>query len=316
MTGLVDYAGLFPPAQLELDPAIRNYARYRGEDDAWMLGRFIISVARLGELTDYAELFADGEPFRFSVLGHPALKTDIFKAAQLTVADACTFEGRHEGHAIADRFEIKVQPEVLELSAMADLLGQFHRAFSEKLSMPTRAFFEAPLMGERWESGIEKTVRAIADANSEIGEDTFGLKLRCGGVTANAFPDLEAVAFALLMSRDAGIPFKATAGLHHPVRNYAEEVETTMHGFLNVFGGAILASVHNFDSSALTRLLSDEHGEHFTFSADGFSWMEWGVSVEDITTFRTKFATSFGSCSFDEPREDLAALGLMEPTTD
>ena len=312
MEGLIDYAGLFPPARLELDAAIREYVQSRGEPDAWMLGRFIIPVARLTELDAYAALFAEGEPFHFSVLGLPALQMDVFEAAQATVAGAREFEIRNEGRTVADRFEIKLQPQYLDLAAIADLLAQYHDAFAEKLSAPTRAFFEAPLMGERWEAGVEKTVRAIADANSEAGEDASGLKLRCGGVTADSFPGIEAIAFAVLMCRDADVPFKATAGLHHPVRHYAESVEAMMHGFLNVFGGAILARLHGFDSSTLERMLADEHADHFAFSDDGFDWTDWSASAADIADARGHFATTFGSCSFDEPREDLVALGMLD----
>ena len=70
MTELIDYAGLFPPARLDLDPALRNYARYRNEADAWMLGRFIVPAARLQELAAYHdELFAAADtPFSFAVL--------------------------------------------------------------------------------------------------------------------------------------------------------------------------------------------------------------------------------------------------------
>jgi hypothetical protein len=316
MEGLIDYAGLFPPARLELDAAIPEYVQFRKESDAWMLGRFIIPVAKLTELDAYDALFAEGEPFCFSVLGHPALQMDVFEAAQATVAGAREFEIRNEGRVVADRFEIKLQPHYLDLAAMADLFAQYNDAFAEKLSAPTRAFFEVPLMGERWEAGVEKTVRAIADANSDAnpdaGADVFGLKLRCGGVTADAFPDIEAIAFAILMCRDADVPFKATAGLHHPVRHYAESVEATMHGFLNVFGGAIFARLHSFDSSTLERMIGDEHTEHFGFSDDGFAWMDWRASPTDIAKARTHFATTFGSCSFDEPREDLQALGMLD----
>src|SRR5205809_4623216 len=70
LSGLIDYAGLFPPAGLPLDQAIRNYARYRHESDAWMLGRFVIPANRLAEVQPYQdELFGDGPSFRFTVLG-------------------------------------------------------------------------------------------------------------------------------------------------------------------------------------------------------------------------------------------------------
>jgi hypothetical protein len=50
MSELIDYAGLFPPARLDLDTAIRKYARYRDQDEAWMLGRFIIPAGQLAQL--------------------------------------------------------------------------------------------------------------------------------------------------------------------------------------------------------------------------------------------------------------------------
>src|SRR5262245_38924762 len=56
--GIIDYAGLFPPAQLPLEEAIRNYARYRTEPESWMLGRFVIPATRLKELAELGkELF-------------------------------------------------------------------------------------------------------------------------------------------------------------------------------------------------------------------------------------------------------------------
>ena len=48
--GLIDYAGLFPPAALAMDDAVGRYARPTGAGrDAWMLGRFIVPASRLGE---------------------------------------------------------------------------------------------------------------------------------------------------------------------------------------------------------------------------------------------------------------------------
>ncbi len=52
MNGLVDYAGLFPPARLDMSSAVENYALYRSETLAWMLGRFICPAARLAEFAD------------------------------------------------------------------------------------------------------------------------------------------------------------------------------------------------------------------------------------------------------------------------
>ena len=70
MAGIVDYAGLFPPADLSLDTSMQKYSAYRQSEDSWMLSKFIIPAGRLAELKPYREiLFEEGDPFEFSVLG-------------------------------------------------------------------------------------------------------------------------------------------------------------------------------------------------------------------------------------------------------
>ena len=49
LTGLVDYAGLFPPAELAMAQAVEKYASYRKGAHTWMLGRFVLPVPRLEE---------------------------------------------------------------------------------------------------------------------------------------------------------------------------------------------------------------------------------------------------------------------------
>ena len=53
--------------------------------------------------------------------------------------------------------------------------------------------------------------------------------------------------------------------------------------------------------------LSDTDPTHFTLSDAGFAWQGYHATPTEIAHARA-FATSFGSCSFDEPREDLAGL--------
>ena len=74
--GLIDYAGLFPPAKLPLDKALKHYAKSRRLDDRWMLGRFLIPAARLGELAEFDALFPANDPFQFAVLGRGGRTTN------------------------------------------------------------------------------------------------------------------------------------------------------------------------------------------------------------------------------------------------
>jgi hypothetical protein len=106
------------------------------------------------------------------------------------------------------------------------------------------------------------------------------------------------------------VPIKFTAGLHHPLRQFRAEVETKMHGFLNVLGAAVLAAEHGWDKERISKMLEDENARSFSFSDDSFTWQEWKITTEQIKAQR-KLVISFGSCSFDEPREDLRALNLL-----
>ncbi len=139
---------------------------------------------------------------------------------------------------------------------------------------------------------------------------TFGYKLRTGGVTADAFPTSAQIASALVTPATHQLPIKFTAGLHHPIRQFRDEVKTKMHGFLNVLGAAVLAAEHRWDAKQAATMLEDENATSFSFGEDFFAWREWKIDVERLR-YRRKFVASFGSCSFDEPRDDLRALGLL-----
>src|SRR5207247_997035 len=164
-----------------------------------------------------------------------------------------------------------------------------------------RVFWEAP--PER----AEQAIALLAEHNSGQDSATFGYKLRTGGVTADAFPTSAQIARALVTPTTHQLPIKFTAGLHHPVRQYRDEVKTKMHGFLNVLGAAVLAAEHRWDLQQTSIMLEDENPNSFSFTQDYFEWREWKIDVERLQ-YRRKFVASFGSCSFDEPRGDLRAL--------
>ena len=140
-----------------------------------------------------------------------------------------------------------------------------------------------------------------------------GVKIRTGGVKASMIPSAEQVAFFIHQCRENQVPFKATAGLHHPLRHDSAEldVETKMHGFLNVFGAAILSHALDLSESIVHEMLVDESADSFSFDDGGFRWREYGVTSDQITQARKEFANSFGSCSFVEPIEDLRTLKLL-----
>jgi hypothetical protein len=318
LTRIIDYAGLFPPARLPLDVALRNYARYRSEPEAWMLGRFICPAARLREVTALHEEGQAGPPMLFSALGRGGASTTEFLAGLEADLDAIdTFRTPHGERVIVDVLEVRLPAEVLHpahqeavlglLSSVAELIYEVQRPSLSGI------FFEAAL-GADWRATLSAVVAAVAEDNrlgTHSAHWTGGLKQRCGGSTAAEFPSPEQVAFAITVCRAAGVSLKFTAGLHHPFRHFDRGLQTPMHGFLNVFVAGVLAYARRLNEEQVRGIVADEDAGHFTFDETGLSWKEWRATTEEIAAIRGKAVLSFGSCSFDEPRDDLRALSLL-----
>src|SRR5206468_5184926 len=150
----------------------------------------------------------------------------------------------------------------------------------------------------------------LAQHNSKKNTRMFAYKLRTGGVTADAFPSAAQIGGALIAAARNRVPIKFTAGLHHPIRQFREEVKTKMHGFLNVLGAGVLAAERQWDAEQAAMMLEDEDAGSFLFADDFFAWRDWKIDTERLQ-YRRRFVRSFGSCSLDEPREDLRALGFL-----
>ena len=126
LDSLIDYAGLFPPAGLDLPTASANYAAYRAGDEAWALGRFVLPAARLRELETSADaqLQAGGEPWRITALAGPDLGRDL--------AEIAGFNERQRGHAVADTIELKSATT----AAISDTLATINGALDAFVEIP------------------------------------------------------------------------------------------------------------------------------------------------------------------------------------
>jgi hypothetical protein len=308
MANLIDYAGLFPPARLPLPDAIQNYARYRQEPERWMLSRFIVPSVQLEHLSTLAaKSFGEDDPFVFSVLGRGGRDADEFLDGLAKDLEAIAlFRQQHEEKAVIDVFEARLpaHPDIENLLAnAADQLGG---------KGDLTPFYEVSFDAD-WEPMAKDAIQNIGERNiSHADRQPIGFKLRCGGVEASAYPSSAQIALAIMACRDAGVPMKATAGLHHPIRRYDPNVHTKMHGFVNVFGAGILAHVHNLDQAHTAAIVEDEDATHFKFTPDHFAWQDLAATTGQIAAIRKQSLVSYGSCSFDEPREDLAALGWLK----
>jgi hypothetical protein len=298
INGLIDYAGLFPPAALALDPAVRNYHRYRMDQDAWMLGRFILPCAKFPEIGPYLDELFSSQPLRISALG-TASKTveEGLRRFESDIRALETLRGQYPNAARIEVFETRVPIDPENTSALIRAVA----GLCEKSIAP---FIEVGFDRD-YRATLPKIIKQIASSGGA------GFKLRCGGTEAGAFPSVEQVAFAIVTARSFDVPIKFTAGLHHPIRHFNEAVKTKMHGFLNVFLAAMLAYLRKLDERDVAEVLSIETSDAFDFTADGVRVLSHHLMHSEIERVRKDRVTSFGSCSFDEPRDDLRALGWM-----
>ena len=291
----IDYAGMFPPCSLPLQPALQNHANYVHSPEAWMLNGFVLPVEQFDAARQFLANFDPLRPLRVAALGPKTTTADTFiDALEDAVAAIRSFARYDVDLVVISHLEMLVPDDVdaASLKKAKSITGDFP------------AFWEAP--PER----AEQTIALIAEHNSDEDVASFGYKLRTGGVTADAFPTSAQIARALVTPDTHELPIKFTAGLHHPIRQFRDEVKTKMHGFLNVLGAAVLAAEHQWDADQAVMMLEDEDLRLFSFTDDFFAWRDWQIDVERLQ-YRRKFVRSFGSCSFDEPRHDLRVLGLL-----
>lgn len=286
--GVVDYAGLFPPAKLPMSDAVAMYVRHRREPGAWALGRFVVPVARLDELAAAVDAIspdaASRDPWHLSVLAGSDPAADAAAIAR--------FVDRHGGRFAVDAVEAKASTPS-EIDAV-------RRAFPA----PVELYVEVPIA-----SDPSELVRHIGAVGARA-------KVRTGGVTAEAFPSPAELARFLDACAAERVPFKATAGLHHPLRavhrlSYEADAPTgVMFGFLNVFLAA--AWLHDgMARSDAERLLDERDPSSFTFDERGVTWRGRHIAADRLEWTRREHAISFGSCSFAEPIADLTDLALL-----
>src|SRR5215475_1961197 len=296
LLGLIDYAGLFPPAALDMRTATRKYAEHRESEYRWALGRFVVPVARLDEFEKAVEgILPDGgwegdDFWRLSALGGGDLSSDLNRIAEFNKKYA-TLDSP-AGVAIIDIIEIKAARPADVEDAM--------RLTPTKLT----PYFEIPISGDPTE-----LIKSVAETEARA-------KVRTGGVTADAFPSSFDLARFIKICAEEDVPFKATAGLHHPMRSVnkltyePDSASATMHGFLNVFLAAAFAQ-SGMDVDRLVELLEEKSPDVFQFNSGGVTWRDEMIVRGQLRNSRNLLAIAFGSCSFEEPIEDLKKIGLL-----
>lgn len=308
LTGIIDYAGLFPPAQLPLEQAFANYLEYRSGPDSWMLTSLVIPVGRLQELVPLANGLSPR--LGVSVLGRGGKDAETFaQGVEDDIGDVCTIHKTLHDSVLAVGYELRLPPVSPHTASKLGTIESLERV-GEILNLTPYCEISPEV---DWRGSITSATASLSRGTprGSHGSPALGFKLRCGGLEAAAFPTPELVAFAIAACRDVKIPMKFTAGLHHPIRHYNDSVQTKMHGFINVFVAGVMAQARGLSAAELQPLLEEENPAEFVFIDDGVHWRDCFATTGEIVAARQHFVTSFGSCSFDEPRDDLRALGWM-----
>ena len=294
VSSVLDYAGLYPPASLDEPTVVSNYAALHGSHRSWMLGRLVWPAARLDRLSELAVGAAPvAEPpetegaWPVTALLGDAGTPEFARTVELVRA----FNERHEQ---AGAPAMRVDSVELKVTGAAAVDGAL-----DALPDDVWPYVEIPL-----DADPRGLIAAISGLEAAA-------KFRTGGTTAAAHPSAAALAEAIASCAHAGVAFKATAGLHRAMRHWNAAASANQFGFLSLFVGACLLHSRKIDAEGLQAMLEDADPSNFDISDNAIAWQGARIVTREIEEARERFAHSFGSCSFDEPWDDLTALELL-----
>jgi hypothetical protein len=290
----IDYAGLFPPAELSMRDTVVNYARHRASPMRWMLARLVVPVKRLEEFDRTAvDLFPKtGGSERDDAWRITALVSGLHEGAlerELEVIEEFNAAYARKGGtaAVIDAIETRAT----DGATIAEGLERIPEGFEAWVEIP-------------WDRDPRGAIAALS------GYDA-GAKVRTGGTAPAAHPSPQQLALFIDAAAAAEVPLKATAGLHHPARGQNVHVGCDQFGFLGVYVGACMRHHGRLDRAGLEAILQERDAKAFRFEEDRVTWRDHRLTVREIDDARKAFMQTFGSCSFDEPEADLRGLGLL-----
>jgi hypothetical protein len=283
MAGAVDYAGLFPPAQLPLADALAEYRRAQAGADAWMLGRFIVPAAQLSALAD-------------------AVTRDAHDGRRWNVS-AIVREHMDEEAAAVQAFNQRAANQHVRVDTI-----ECRPSSSDGITWLATTF--SPAFTVHVEVGVGPTAR---DDLGVVARHQLRAKVRTGGLAPDAFPAPASLMAFIESARDVGVPFKATAGLHHAMRGaypLSGEVgaqSATMHGFVNLML-ATAAVGERLPTTTAAALLTRTDRSALVFDDESVRWGDVALSIDAIGRMRQAQCVSFGACSFREPADEYRRL--------
>ncbi len=311
LDGLIDHAGLFPPAALELGRAVTDYVRHRDGPDAFLLGRFVVPCGRLPEARTLAQDFPakDGRPWRFAALvGGGESETDVLGRLRAEGDILASIRGRGgvPRPFVIEALESRLPGDVLS-SGKPERVRSFVVRALETLEDSVPSTIEMYVEGTPGE-GEAAIDRAIVEGLAGVGGSArLGIKLRCGGMDEASFPPVSRVARVLADCKALGVPVKFTGGLHWPLRRTVNG--QVYHGFVNVLGAAILVHAGVLAGSDITACVAETEPAAFSFSDGVFSWRARRAPVNAVLKARRAMVVGFASSFVDQPAKGMRSLG-------
>jgi hypothetical protein len=288
LSGLFDYAGLFPPAELSMAETVANYAGYQRRADQWALARLVVPVGRLAEFE--AEFARVPRRVRLGTRWPITALVGSDPVADSAVVEAFNRRAANGGPAV-EALEARVAT-ALQVEALVDTLGA-----------GMELYCELPLSAD---------LPALVAAVKRLGARA---KVRTGGVKAVDIPAAEAVLAFLAACAAERLPFKATAGLHHPVRGLAPLTYAAgspcvmMFGYLNLILAATVLWERRAETDALA-VLTAQGRTALHLEDQAIEWAGVRVTADQLGRARREFALAIGTCSFTEPLAEVHELGL------
>ncbi len=286
---LFDYAGLYPPAQLSLTESLENHLRYLGGPEGSLVAKFVCGVSKLAELGALLDSRGLTPAFDLTVVAFPPKDVAEWESTLESAAKIMTsFQNTYGGVAGIEAFEIRLAGLEQIEQRLRDLRG-----FTE-----AEVFVELP-----WVESQGELLYALSET------ETYYAKARLGGASAEDHPSAELVSKFLKHCVNLELPYKLTAGLHHEYPQLDPATGGRMHGFLNVGIAAGLALREDLAAKEIQEILEAAPGE-FTSKGDVLVFQDLEFDIDAAIEARELFL-GIGSCSIDEPRQELIALGYL-----
>jgi hypothetical protein len=273
LVGLLDDAAMFPPRGASMADALAEHRACRGSWYAPLIGPLLVPADEVGSLWMRTQ---PGEGLEVGLVGPVTVVAGALAAAgdQLAVRE---IRVRQVESAVAKRGEDPMPGLRTFLTVAEGLIG----------------YAEVPLT---W--GLLAALDAIAEARAAGA--AVAPKFRTGGLAAELFPTPVELAAVICACRDRQLPFKLTAGLHHALRHTDPETGFLHHGFLNVLGGA-LAAADGAEAADVAEVLA---------TTDAVPLVN---SVRARLGEQRPLWVGYGTCSIEDPLDDLRRLGLLPP---